>query len=67
MGRAREPVISPITGSRERSPQAGGIHLAELVLLSFDRAEIAALHRASINGEPAAVRFFETWQDHFRI
>jgi len=39
--------------------------LAELVLLSFDRGEIAALHRASINGEPEAVRFFETlWQDH---
>jgi hypothetical protein len=39
--------------------------LAELVLLPFDRAEIATLHRASINGEPEAVRFFETlWQDY---
>jgi hypothetical protein len=39
--------------------------LAELVLLSSDCAEIAALHRASINGKPEAVRFFETlWQDY---
>ena len=39
--------------------------MAELVLLSFDRAEIAALHKQSVNGEPEAVRFFQNlWADY---
>jgi hypothetical protein len=38
--------------------------MAELMLIPFDREEIARSHRASINGEPEAVRFFQTlWQD----